>query len=208
MPVSISQSQKINLENGLVGSSGDFNFTEDIAKDLNSLLIARAEFFKDEWVNILNQKKIIASGNIENVDYEIVEDTNSMTLNISYAYYAKFQDEGVMGYISKSPNSPYKFKDTYRMSKEGRDSISNWLRSSKAKVRTKDVKKYGAVRTERKFKKISDFDQRLKDTIYNIKAYGIKKKNFIQPVLKKTLEGFEQEIGEAIGKTITINIFK
>lgn len=208
MPINITQSQKINLENGLVGSSGSFNFTEDIAKDLNALLIARAEFFKDEWVSILNQKKVIASGNIENVDYEIVEDTNKMTLNISYAYYAKFQDEGVMGFISKSPNSPYKFKDTYSMSKEGRDSISNWLRSSKAKVRTKDVKKYGAVRTERKFKKISESEQRLRDVIYNIKAYGIKARNFIDPVLKKTLEGFEQEIGEAIGKTITINIFK
>lgn len=208
MPVNITQSQKINLENGLVGSSGSFNFTEDIAKDLNALLIARAEFFKDEWINILNKKKVIASGNIENVDYEIVEDTNKMTLNISYAYYAKFQDEGVMGFISKSPNSPYKFKDTYSMSKDGRDSISNWLRSSKAKVRTKDVKKYGAVRTERKFKKISESEQRLRDVIYNIKAYGIKARNFIDPVLKKTLEGFEQELGEAIGKTITINIFK
>ena len=208
MPINITQSQKIQLDNGFVGGSGSFNFTEDIAKDLNALLIARAEFFKDEWVSILNQKKVIASGNIENVDYEIVEDTNKMTLNISYAYYAKFQDEGVMGYISKSPNSPYKFKDTYSMSKEGRDSISNWLRSSKAKVRTKDVKKYGAVRTERKFKKISESEQRLRDVIYNIKAYGIKARNFIDPVLKKTLEGFEQELGEAIGKTITINIFK
>ena len=208
MPVNITQSQKVQLDNGFVGGSGSFNFTEDIAKDLNALLIARAEFFKDEWINILNQKKVIASGNIENVDYEIVEDTNKMTLNISYAYYAKFQDEGVMGFISKSPNSPYKFKDTYSMSKEGRDSISNWLRSSKAKVRTKDVKKYGAVRTERKFKKISESEQRLRDVIYNIKAYGIKARNFIDPVLKKTLEGFEQELGEAIGKTITINIFK
>ena len=208
MAINITQSQKIQLDNGFVGSSGSFNFTEDIAKDLNALLISRGEFFKDEWVKVLNQKKVIASGDIEDVGLEIVEDTNKMTLNISYAYYAKFQDEGVMGFISKSPNSPYKFKDTFSMSKEGRDSISNWLRSSKAKVRTKDVKKYGAVRTERKFKKISESEQRLRDVIYNIKAYGIKARNFIDPVLKKTLEGFEQELGEAIGKTITINIFK
>ena len=84
MPINITQSQKIQLDNGFIGAKGSFNFTEDIAKDLNALLIARAEFFKDEWVNILNQKEIIASGNIENVDYEIVEDTNKMTLNISY----------------------------------------------------------------------------------------------------------------------------
>ncbi len=208
MPINITQSQKIRLDNGFVGAKGSFNFTEDIAKDLNALLIARAEFFKDEWVNILNQKKVIASGNIENVDYEIVEDTNSMTLNISYPYYAKFQDEGVMGYISKSPQSRFKFKNTYTMSPEGRKSLSNWLRTSKAKVRTTDVKKYGAKGVEKKFKRISDFNRDLNRLIFNIKAYGLKARNFIDPVLKKTLSGFEKEIGEAIGKTITINIFK
>ena len=208
MPINITQSQKIQLDNGFIGAKGSFNFTEDIAKDLNALLIARAEFFKDEWVNILNQKEIIASGNIENVDYEIVEDANKMTLNISYAYYAKFQDEGVMGYISKSPQSRFKFKNTYTMSAEGRKSLSNWLRTSKAKVRTTDVKKYGAKGVEKKFKRISDFDRDLNRLIFNIKAYGLKARNFIDPVLKKTLEGFEQELGEAIGKTITINIFK
>ncbi len=209
MPINITQSQKVQLKNGFVGSSGSFNFTEDIAKDLNALLIARAEFFKDEWINILNQKKVIASGNIENVDYEIVEDTNSMSLNISYAYYAKFVDEGVKGVRSSknAPNSPYKFKN-FGMSADGRESIKRWLSSAKAKVRSKDVKKYGAVGTERKFKKISESEQRLNDTIYNIKKYGIKARNFINPVLTKTLQGFEKEIGEVIGKTITINIFK
>jgi hypothetical protein len=209
MPINITQSQKVQLDNGFVGAKGSFNFTEDIAKDLNALLIARAEFFKDEWVSILNQKKVIASGNIENVDYEIVEDANKMTLNISYAYYAKFVDEGVKGVRSSknAPNSPYQFKN-FGMSAEGRESIKKWMSSAKAKVRTKDVKKYGAKGIERKFKKISEMDERINTTIYNIKKYGIKTRNFIDPVLKKTLEGFEQELGEAIGKTITINIFK
>ena len=208
MPINITQSQNIRLDNGFVGKSGSFNFTDDIAKELNSLLLARAEIFKEEWVNILNQKKVIASGDIENVGVEIVDGANSMTLNLSYAYYAKFQDEGVMGYISKSPNSRFKFKNTYSMSAEGRKSLSNWLRTSKAKVRTTDVKKYGAKGVEKKFKRISDFDRDLNRLIFNIKAYGLKARNFIDPVLKKTLEGFEQELGEAIGKTITINIFK
>jgi hypothetical protein len=208
MPISIQQSQKIELENGFVGSSGSFDFTEVTANEINALLIERAELFKDEWLNQLNSKKIIASGNIENVDYEIVQTGSSATLNISFAYYAKFQDEGVMGYISKFPKSRFKFKNTYSMSAEGRKSIANWLRSGKAKVRTKDVKKYGAKGIERKFKKISDSEQKLNDAIYNIKAYGIKPRNFIEPTIKKSLEGFEKELGEKIGKTITINIFK
>jgi len=209
MPVNITQSQKINLNNGFVGSVGSFDFKE-VSNEINTLLIDRAEIFKDEWLNQLNSKKIIASGNIENVDYEIVQTGSSATLNISFAYYAKFVDEGVKGVISSknAPNSPYKFKNTYTMSPDGRKSIANWLRSGKAKVRTTDVKKYGAKGIERKFKKISDFDRSLNTLIYNIKAYGIKKRNFIEPTIKKSLEGFEKELGEAIGKTITINIFK
>jgi uncharacterized protein YlzI (FlbEa/FlbD family) len=208
MPINITESQNIQIDNGFVGSVGSFNFSEDVAKEINALLIERAEIFKEVWIEQLNSKKIIASGNIENVDYEIVQTESSATLNITFPYYAKFQDEGVMGWISKSPNSSYKFKDSYTMSKEGRDSLSNWLRSAKAKVRTTDVKKYGAKGIERKFKRISEFDRNLNRLIFNIKSYGIQPRNFIQPTIKKSLQGFEKELGEAIGKTITINIFK
>ena len=208
MPVNITQSQKVQLDNGFVGTSGSFDFTE-IKDEINSLLLIRGAMFKDEWIEALNSKKIIASGNIENVVYEIEENASSVSLNISYPYYAKFVDKGVKGVKSSknAPKSPYQFKN-YGMSEEGRKSIANWLRSAKAKVRTADIKKYGAVRTERKFKKISDFDSKVETTILNIKKYGIKARNFIDPVLKKSLQGFEQELGEAIGKTITINIFK
>jgi len=208
MPINITESQNIQINNGFVGSVGSFNFSEDVAKELNSLLIERAELFKDVWLEQLNSKKIIASGNIENVNYEIVQAGSSATLNIRFPYYAKFQDEGVMGWISKSPQSRFKFKNSYTMSAEGRKSLSNWLRSAKAKVRTTDVQKYGAQGVEKKFKRISEFDRNLNRLIFNIKSYGIKPRNFIEPTIKKSLQGFEKELGEAIGKTITINIFK
>jgi hypothetical protein len=209
MPINITQSQNIQIDNGFVGSVGSFNIKE-VSNEINALLIARGEMFKDEWQSQLNSKKIIASGDIQEVDYEVVENANSVVLNISFPYYAKFVDKGVKGAISSNnaPNSPYKFKNTFAMSPEGRKSIANWLRSGKAKVRTTDVKKYGAKGIERKFKKISNFDRSLNTLIYNIKAYGIKKRDFIEPTIKKSLEGFEKELGEAIGKTITINIFK
>jgi hypothetical protein len=208
MPINITQSQNIQIDNGFIGGSATFDFKE-VTSEINTLLIARGEFFKDEWINVLNQKKVIASGDIEDVELKIVEDANSVTLNISYAYYAKFVDKGVKGVRSSknAPNSPYQFKN-FGMSADGRESIKKWLSSAKAKVRSKDVQKYGAVGTERKFKKISEMDERLNTTIYNIKKYGIKTRNFIDPVLTKTLVGFEKELGEAIGKTITINIFK
>ena len=208
MPISITQSQNIQIDNGFVGSSASFNFKE-VTDEINTLLIARAEIFKDVWQDELNRKKIIASGDIQEVGYAIVEDVNSVTLNISFPYYAKFVDRGVKGVASSknAPDSPYQFKN-YGMSPEGRKSIANWLRNAKAKVRTTDVKKYGAKGIEKKFKGISEFESRVDTTIFNIKKYGIKKRNFITPTIKKSLEGFEKELGEAIGKTITINIFK
>jgi hypothetical protein len=92
------------------------------------------------------------------------------------------------------------------MSQEGRASIKNWLTSGKAKVSSRDVKKYGAVRTERKFKKISDQDTKLNTLIYNIKAFGIRKRNFITPVIEKSFAGFEQELADVIGKKVSIVI--
>jgi hypothetical protein len=208
MPVNITQSQNIQIDNGFIGSSATFDFKE-VTNEINTLLIARAEIFKDVWQDELNKKKIIASGDIQEVGYAIVEDVNSVTLNISFPYYAKFVDRGVKGVASSknAPDSPYQFKN-YGMSPEGRKSIANWLRNAKAKVRTTDVKKYGAKGIEKKFKGISEFESRVDTTIFNIKKYGIKKRDFIEPTIKKSLEGFEKELGEAIGKTITINIFK
>ena len=208
MPISIEESQVIQLDNGFVGGSGSFNFREVTTNEISALLIERAELFKEVWLEQLNSKKIIASGDIENVGYELVKGDKSVSINITFPYYAKFQDEGVMGWISKSPQSRFKFKNSYSMSKAGRESLSKWLRSSKAKVRTTDVQKYGAQGVEKKFKRISQFDRNLNRLIFNIKSYGIKPRNFIEPTIKKSLVGFEKELGEAIGKTITINIFK
>lgn len=210
MPINITESQNINLDNSFVQGVGSSNFSEEVSKEINSLLIEKAELFKKEWSDILNRKKIIASGDIEQVDYEVVEYPSKVVLNISYPYYAKFVDKGVRGALdsSNAPDSPYKFKDTYRMSKEGRESIKRWLSSAKAKVKTTDVKKYGAKGVEKKFKRISELDRGINRTIFLIKGYGIKKRDFIEPTIKKTLEGFEKELGEAIGKTITINIFR
>ena len=69
MPISIEQSQKIELDNGFVGGSGSFNFTEVTTNEISALLIERAELFKEVWLEQLNSKKIIASVNIENVYY-------------------------------------------------------------------------------------------------------------------------------------------
>lgn len=208
MAKSIPQRQKVVIENGFLERTGSGNFTLINGKDIGELLLKRGKLFKDEWIRIVNQKKIVASGNIErDLTFFLEEGNETATLFIKFPEYAKFVDRGVRGVRSSknAPDSPFKFKN-YGMSQEGRASLKKWLSSAKAKVSSRDVKKYGAVRTEKKFKKISEADSKLNTLIYNIKAFGIKKRNFIAPVVKNSFEGFEQELADAIGKKVSIVI--
>lgn len=203
-----TQAQKIVLENGFVQSTGNERLTVIEKEEIGRILFERGEIFKDEWIRVINQKGIVASGDIErDLTFYLEEGTDTATLYIKYPEYAKFVDRGVKGVRSSknAPDSPYKFKN-YGMSAEGRASLKKWLTSGKAKVSSRDVQKYGAVRTEKKFKKISEADSKLNTLIYNIKKYGIKKRNFITPVVEKSFQGFEQELAEAIGKKVSIVI--
>ena len=211
MAKSISQRQKILLQDTFLEGTGSAIVTDTLNSTIEGFLSSLGNKFKDEWVQTINAKKIVASGNIEtNLEFVIDEtDANKVTLNILFPNYAKFVDKGVKGVKSSknAPNSPYQFKN-YGMNAEGRASVKRWLDSGKAKVTARDVKKYGSVGTESKFKKISEADSKLNTLIYNIKKYGIKKRDFIDPVLNTTLDGAAKELGDIIGKEIVINIFQ
>ena len=208
MAKSIAQRQRVVLENGFVASTGSESFSIIDANEIGQLLLERGELFKDEWIRVVNEKNIIASGNIErDLTFYLQNEPESATLFIEFPYYAKFVDRGVKGVKSSknAPDSPFQFKN-YGMSAEGRASLKKWMSSAKAKVSSRDVKKYGAVRTEKKFKKISEADSKLNTLIYNIKRFGIKKRNFITPIVEKSFQGFEQELADAIGKKVSIVI--
>ena len=218
MAKSIPQRQKVVIEDGFLQRTGSESFTLIDGKDIGALLLERGQLFKDEWIKIVNQKNIVASGNIErDLTFYLEEGTETATLFIKFPEYAKFVDRGVKGNKTlpngkpnpfkdrNAPDSPFQFKN-YGMSAEGRASLKKWLSSAKAKVSSRDVKKYGAVRTEKKFKKISEADSKLNTLIYNIKKYGIKKRNFITPVIEKSFQGFEQELADVIGKKVSIVI--
>lgn len=209
MAKSIAQRQKILLQDTFLQGTGSGAFTESVNSTIETFLTTLGNKFKDNWVETINQKKIVASGGIESNLTFFVEESDVVTLNIVFPYYAKFVDKGVRGVNSSknAPDSPYQFKN-YGMNAEGRASVKRWLDSGKAKVTTKDVKKYGAVGTESKFKKISEADSKLNTLIYNIKKYGIKKRDFINPVLNTTLDGAAKELGDILGKEIVINIFQ
>jgi hypothetical protein len=206
----ITGRQKIFLQDKFLEGTGAENFNDKVSSTIEAFLAELGNKFKDNWIETTNAKNIVASGGIDKVEFVIDEtDSEKVTLNILFPYYAKFVDKGVKGVKSSAnaPDSPYQFKN-YGMNAEGRASVKRWLDSGKAKVTATDVKRYGSVGSERKFSKISEADSKLNTLIYNIKKYGIKKRDFINPVLNETLDGAAKELSDIIGKEIVINIFQ
>lgn len=206
----ITGRQKIVLQDKFLEGTGAETFTDKVNSTIEAFLSTLGNKFTEKWVTTLDQKKIVASGGIDKVRFEIDEtDAEKVTLNIFFVGYAKFVDKGVKGVKSSAnaPDSPYQFKN-YGMNAEGRASVKRWLDSGKAKVTATDVKRYGSVGGEMKFSKISEADSKLNTLIYNIKKYGIKKRDFINPVLNETLDGAAKELSDILGKEIVINIFQ
>lgn len=206
----ITGRQKILLQDKFLDTQKTEVFSEQFSNTIESFLTELGNNFKNNWIEETNRKNIVASGGIDKVEFIIDEtDATKVTLNILFPYYAKFVDKGVKGVKSSAnaPDSPYQFKN-YGMNAEGRASVKRWMDSGKAKVTATDVKRYGSVGSEKKFSKISEEDSKLNTLIYNIKKYGIKKRDFINPVLNETLDGAAKELGDILGKEIVINIFQ
>ena len=206
----ITGRQKILLQDKFLDTQRTEVFSEQFSSTIESFLTELGNNFKNNWIEETNRKNIVASGGIDKVEFIIDEtDATKVTLNILFPYYAKFVDKGVKGVKSSAnaPDSPYQFKN-YGMNAEGRASVKRWMDSGKAKVTATDVKRYGSVGSEKKFSKISKEDSKLNTLIYNIKKYGIKKRDFINPVLNETLDGAAKELGDILGKEIVINIFQ
>jgi hypothetical protein len=206
----ITARQKILLQDTFLERGGSENFTDKVNSTIEAFLSELGNKFKDNYIEETNRKNIVATGGIDKVEFVIDEtDATKVTLNILFPYYAKFVDKGVKGVKSSAnaPDSPYQFKN-YGMNADGRASVKRWLDSGKAKVTATDVKRYGSVGSEKKFSKISEEDSKLNTLIYNIKKYGIKKRDFINPVLNETLDGAAKELSDILGKEIVINIFQ
>lgn len=202
----INKNQKINLENGFVQSSGSTGFQKLDLKSLDAMLAEYAENYKDALIAEINRKQITASGEMEkNITFTLKDVQGKKVLEIYMVDYAKFIDKGVKGVSSSrnAPNSPYKFK-SFGMSQEGRNNIRRYIENGKGKVSSLDVKRYGAVRGEKKSKSL--IDARVDALIYMIKKYGIKTKNFIEKPLKDTFKDLEVRIADEFAVNIAVQI--
>jgi len=202
----IDKNQVVNLENGFIQKSGTFAFKKLDLKSLDLLLAEYAENYKDALIAEIRSKQITASGDMEkNITFTLKDVQGVKVLEIYMVDYAKFIDKGVKGWGSSknAPSSPYQFKSK-GMSQEGRNNIRRYIENGKGKVSSLDVKRYGAVRGEKKSKSL--IDARVDNLIYLIKKYGIKTKNFIDKPLKDTFKDLEVKIADEFAVNIAVQI--
>jgi len=201
--------QKLLLTDGFLDEQKAESLKKVLEDGINDVMLKSAKKFVDVWKRVVKEKKIVASGNIEsNLVILPPENENGVTiLEIELPYYAKFQDRGVKG-LKKDPtnNSPYFFK-TWGMSKEGQDSVREWLETSKGKVSSSDAQK-SQFGSETKFKKIADRDSTLRQAIAGIKAGGIKTRNFIDPIVEEAFGEIGKDVAVVYGDKVLIQIFR
>lgn len=205
----INKNQKINLENGFVQKSGSTAFQKLDLKALDSLLAQYAEQFKDDLIANIERKQITASGEMEkNITFTLKDKNGIKVLEIYLVDYAKFVDKGVKGWGSSSnaPSSDYSFANPAKSDSRGkfRENIKRYILSGKAKVRSLDVKRYGAVKGETKGVKL--IDRRVNTMMYLIRKYGIKTTNFLKETTDKTFKDLEVKIADEFAVNIAVQI--
>lgn len=167
----------------------------------------RAAFFKLRLGEIMNQRKVVASGDLlDSINPVEIEGDNFVGLQIYVADYYDYSNEGVKGVKSSknAPNSPYKYKH-YGMPTEARARLMQYIQSGKAKIKTIERDNF---KTGFEKKNLSKAETQVNTLQYLIKAYGIKTTNYFTDAFKETFADFEVAMSEAVGADIVLTLMK
>lgn len=160
--------------------------------------------FRKKCIDIINAKGISASGNlIDSIGQPVIKKNGAeVTMTIDMADYYDYTNRGVKGIKSSknAPGSPYQFKKL-GISAEGRQSITAWVQSGKAKTAKFGKKTYGAQE-----KKQVSIEGQVNTIIENIKKYGIKKRSWFDDAAKEVFGNFSEVMAEQIGRQISVTI--
>lgn len=204
MPISISQAQAKALGSGFLDDIGSneipFNTTTNILEQIGISFI-------ENIGKRANQKQVVASGKLlSETTFRIV---NNDTVQIIMPDYFDYPNEGVKGVKSSknAPNSPYQFKN-YGMSAAGRKSITDYIQTGKAKIKTVRRTKDKALGIGREKKHLSLIDIQTNTLIFLIKRQGIKHTGYFDMALNDTVKDIENSLGQAIANDIVISLNK
>lgn len=205
MPISISAAQQKAINSGLLDGIGEDNPVK--LGITESLFEQYGELFLQNLGRYAKQRNVVASGKIlSESTFRIIAGS---TMQILVPDYFDYPNEGVKGWKSSknAPGSPYQYK-TKGMSVDGRKSISDYIASDHAKIRTVLKTKDKALGIGREKKHLSLLEVQTNTLVYLIKAYGIKKTDYFTDALKDTFSDFEVKMSEAVGRDIIFTLEK
>ena len=152
--MSISQAQAKAVADNFTSLYGQQRTINDEMPVIEAILLKYGAEFKQQAVDNLNANKSIASGNIEDIAFEVTKFGTTYTLTMGYpkdepaSKYWDFVNQGVKGTknIKADSKTPYAFKSSKKSIPVS--VVEGWLKYNKLK--TVAVKKYSKLGVELK----------------------------------------------------------
>ena len=171
---------------------------------LQKILAQYASEFQLVLEQNIKDRGLTASGRLrDSIEPEF--DDDGMGFRIYMADYFDYPNKGVQGvdFNNNAPNSRYKYRH-YKMDKDGRESIREYIQSGKAKITT--VRKDKAVGIGLERKGVSAIDTKVNTLIYLIKSYGIKTTNYFDDAFEKVFKDFLVISSKVVGRQVVITL--
>jgi hypothetical protein len=177
----------------------------------------------DNFLNLAKQRiiqrKKVDKGNLADLEvFPLREKNNKLVITIGYpdsnpaSKYFDFQNKGVRGIESKSPNSKYSFR-TLTVSPNMVKAIMAWYLRHKNYIKSEDQRKgLSQLQVKRKnIAKVADPQKKLRDiakqTAENIKKRGLPRIGFFDDNIEKAFgDEFKQKLGKALGQSVALTI--
>jgi hypothetical protein len=210
MSININKAQAEALDD--LGSYGEDRDSDVVHLTVTEKLLAQyGAAFKLELAESMRIKQVVASGKLaDSITPEITSGDGYTLLQIRVLDYYDFVNKGVKGVKSSAnaPNSPYQYKN-YGMSKEGRQSLHDYVTSGRAKISSVSKDKARGIGLERKGINLSTkdlVDEQVATLGYLIKAYGIKATNYFTDAFDKVFKDFDVVMADAVGRDIVLTL--
>ena len=201
---SIAEAQRKIKYSDLGESKGAFDSVQ--LSTVEAMLELYALEFIQRAQDNLNKTNSVSSGALsDSLKFNVQSFGRSYTLQIKAADYYDYVNQGVRGVQNiKGGNSPYKFK-TINPSGAHVTAIGTWLKTGKAKIQARDVKKYGKVGVEKK-----GIEAQRKSLAYviarSIKKKGLKPTHFFSDAFTETFQDFGLQMSKALGEDIKVDL--
>lgn len=216
---SIKQAQDTlgkNFDLGGTGKGGGMDLTA-----VEKVMFEGANKFLRLAQQRIRQRKKVDRGNLADIEvFELEEKGGLYSITIGYpktnpaSEYYDFQNLGVRGIQSRSPNSKYSFK-TLKVSSKFVNAILAWYLRHKNYIKNEDQRTgLTGLQVKRKnIASVADPQKKLrqiaKQTAENIKKRGIQRVGFFEDNIEKAFgKDFNEKLSVALGQSAALTIKK